>query len=453
MRFLLVVPALMLTLVVPARGQEADKLETALFRTAPQLLKILEKKEVKNVGVIKFLVARGEGRAVDNAGVINRNLADRLETALLLALPNDKMGVIAQATDEAANHNVMTHLDVPGRRSFFDHQYTRAWGNADPIDADYFLTGTAAISADLKTIKVKVQGFGKDGKLDELLEFRAAVDSRLMTEGGYSYVVPADKYDNLARGRPEAQRHQQIIESTPKQDKVEPLVVNEPAFPDLKEAPIDVMVMYNNSPVKIENGRVPEPTAETKIKFVVKNKTDKTLGVVLKINGENSVFRERSEGLLCHKWILAPKGEVTVTGFQESFEKENKFKVLPPRQSRENEINYGSNAGTFQIAVFTGSMSEQEPKVEQVVSREEQSVAAIARGNPSVGKRRPGTLVSLQADLRGREKLNNEGGRGMIVADEVGTKREVKKVYFQPTLDLPVALLTIRYYQPNKAND
>ena len=222
----------------------------------------------------------------------------------------------------------------------------------------------------------------------------------------------------------------------------------EPSFVNIEAAPVELQVLYNNRPVPIVDGRVPEPTATTDVRFRVTNKLDQPVGFVLKVNGESTAYRERSEAFMCKKWLLKANASMVIVGFQESLTKANPFRVLPPRQSRENEVNYGSHSGTFQLAVFVGAMSEKEPAPPKATDVEQSNVAAISRGVPKSGIR-AGTLRSLQADLRGREG-QNEGSRGLIVPSEVSVDRKVQPWYFVSDADIPVAVMTIRYYQNAK---
>src|SRR5467141_1148920 len=87
-------------LAAPAAAPaSSDELDAKLRAAAPAVLKYVKAKKYENVGVLKFLVDRGDGKPTDNAGALNLGLADRLEVALILALPNDDLGVIYRASD------------------------------------------------------------------------------------------------------------------------------------------------------------------------------------------------------------------------------------------------------------------------------------------------------------------------------------------------------------------
>ena len=73
-----------------------------LHDNAPKIVESLRDKHYKNVGVLKFVVQTGKGPARDNVGPLNASLADRLEVALVLALKDDSLGIIANASSAAA---------------------------------------------------------------------------------------------------------------------------------------------------------------------------------------------------------------------------------------------------------------------------------------------------------------------------------------------------------------
>src|SRR5271170_8428959 len=103
--------------VFPAVAAEPKlpNLDTALSTNAPKILKELRQREYKNVGVLKFLVADGDGQPRGNVGSLNRTLADRLEVALALANDDPQFGIIIHASDVVANFSSANLVDTEGR--------------------------------------------------------------------------------------------------------------------------------------------------------------------------------------------------------------------------------------------------------------------------------------------------------------------------------------------------
>src|SRR5262249_46280033 len=73
----------LLTLPAASSPTRADNIDQELLKHAPKLLKYLEEKNCKNVGLLKFRVST-ERKTSFSAGTLNSCLADRLETALIL---------------------------------------------------------------------------------------------------------------------------------------------------------------------------------------------------------------------------------------------------------------------------------------------------------------------------------------------------------------------------------
>src|SRR5205807_614069 len=89
--------ALALFLALLAQPARAASLEQDLLAQAPRLITHLQDKGCKNVGVLKFLIYKGDSALTDNAGPLNLGLAQRLEIALALANPVEEAKLTADA--------------------------------------------------------------------------------------------------------------------------------------------------------------------------------------------------------------------------------------------------------------------------------------------------------------------------------------------------------------------
>jgi hypothetical protein len=227
-----------------------------------------------------------------------------------------------------------------------------------------------------------------------------------------------------------------------------------------EEAPIDLQVFYKakgeNKAKKVaieEDGWLPEPREGTDVTFRLKhkNKDKRTYGVVLKVNGENTIYPEEPEpdDFRAHKWILDPKDNYLITGYLKKNAKDKvaNFTVLPESESRLEEVNYGPHAGTFTIVIFLGRPDGKEQpdgKQSEVVLR------AISHGVPD-GLGRPNKLESLQGQLRkeAEQKKDSQNAmrRGIILPGQ-STKQEVKDVDFC-AYQTPVSVIQLRYYKPH----
>jgi hypothetical protein len=203
--------------------------------------------------------------------------------------------------------------------------------------------------------------------------------------------------------------------------------------------------------VTAKNGLLAEPQAGQKVGFRLrhKGKDAKTYGVVLKVNGQSSVFPEfgETDDLTCWKWILAPGTTIDVEGFQRTDKKANQFEAASVYQSLPSEVRYNPHVGTFSIVIFRAK--ENDKDTDPVVQKElkNPTLAAISRGILARGEA-PVTLKALQGQLRkspGRDE-SDLGGRGVIVEGK-DFENQVTKVPFKP-FEQPVYSVTIRYFHP-----
>src|SRR3954466_6827164 len=96
------------------RGGGEETLDAALLRQAPRVLADLKAHGVRNVGVLKFRVKKGEQPVSDRVGTLNLDLAARLEIALVLATDiKAPVGIIHDASAVAARTPGANHLTEP----------------------------------------------------------------------------------------------------------------------------------------------------------------------------------------------------------------------------------------------------------------------------------------------------------------------------------------------------
>jgi hypothetical protein len=425
-------------------------------------------KDRLSVGVLKFLVKVGEEKATDNAGLLNLRLARRLEAALILALdpqanldPKTRMDRVRilhdpSSTVVAQKMRRASHLKPEGRRKFFDEKYPAAWGDeSEKLPADAFLTGVADINRQTQQVTVKVQAFDKKCKdLMTVCEFTAPADARTLSEAGVTLAIPRgpdpDKLRQLAEGN-KGGKGKPAASSDPAvgSQGTNPLVVPpENTSSLLKLAPIQVQIRYDGKEQDIRSdGTVPEPKGG-KVSFLLSNKRDskKTYGVLLCINGHNSIRPDVLEpaDYRSYMWILRPGSTVEVKGYQIDDNNVEAFKVASPEVSREMEVSYDEHAGSIRIAIFEArdkKDTEADPAPDQDV--------ALARGLGSF----PTKPLSLEAlrhqlteDARAQQGETDALPRGLIVRgekEEHAIKWEPLEVRKRPDIDV-----TVLYYQP-----
>lgn len=418
---------------VPARAADGPPtLDEALAKQAPQVMQYLQGKKYHNVGVLKFLV-KNAGRLDDNAGPINLSLANRMEVALALAAdPEQPIGLIERASAVVVQADNMraNHLTRDGRAAFFDLEYPLAWGR-DRVKADAFVTGFVELDPASRVLKVTVQAFdNRDFELREVCTFTTAATVRTYAELGREFLVQG------AKGAPVKQLRK--AEDLPAKEK---LVVVEASPLDQKDlVPVEVKVLYDGKDVPVVRGQVKEPNEKQTVSFKLKNWSKQRFGVVLLVNGLNTIYRERLAPEACHKWILDADEEIEVRGFQlRDEQKAERFTVKPPSHSDADEVRYNEHLGTFTLVVFAEGQKDAVKPVEDEAQRK---VGRISKGVLSEGKARPMSLAALQSQLKA---ALGEGGKGFIIHGPK-EKNEVEQVEF--ITGPAVMLATVRYYTP-----
>ncbi len=438
----------------PAVAQsDPNPLAAALQDKAPAVLAHLKKKGFTNVGVLKFLVRRGDNPPGD-VGDLNMSLAHKTEVALILANTDERFGIIDKASEfvEREKMTSANHLTVDGRKAFFTRKFDLAWSR-DKVEPSGFVTGVATLATDLKTVTVRLQVFDKTGAMEDVPgDVTAPIDPETLAQAGYSFSVSAARQKALIAGEapPDAEtRRAEAIEGALNASASEPAGACPPPFTPLADSPVRWKVLYNGKPVTVTGNTVPEPKADDRIEFVLTNPGTATYAVVLLVNGENTLYQERAAPLACRKWVLGPGAEVTVRGFQMEADMAVPFRVQKPDEPDPDVVRYGAEAGTFRLVVYHGSMSSRAPS--DLVLGGDSNALAIARtrgGTRPTGVK-PQSLKSLQADLRGRAK-GSDGARGFVVKGGTAERAETETVSFTPSAETPVADISLRYYTPKK---
>jgi hypothetical protein len=419
--------------VAPAvTAKEAAGLERGLAAQAPALIKHCKEKKYRNVGVLKFLILReGKKGFSDNVGTLNMLLARRLEVALVLA--NDTknpVGVIRNASAVAARTRGANHRSPAGRRKLFEPDYPLAWGDRE-VKADAFLTGTAQVSKDLRTMTVSLLAFDKaSNKLAQVGDdFKVRSDAGKLAELNESF---------LLRGHGDEET---VIRTAAR-------VVQRQVRHPLQESslPVRLEVLYDGKVVKIEHrdGKafVPGPREGQKVAFrLVRDSSKERYGVVLKVNGESTIGRQRLPDLHCRRWILGPGSKpITIWGYQMDDREAEEFKVISPAESKAREMSYGADVGTISLTVFRESQKEETYDPDR--EREKKRLQAIASARLPANK---ATYQALKSELLKESNESETRSPESLVVPGQKIKFKVRTVPFTPD-PIPVMSVTIIYY-------
>jgi hypothetical protein len=429
-----------------------DSLERGLLRQAPKLIDYFKQKGYRNVGVLKFLVSREGGGFTDNVGTLNLLAARRLELALILANdPRMPVGILENASEVANKIKGVSHLSKEGREKLFTGRYPLAWGK-DSEQPDAFATGTAEISKDLRRLTISLYCF--DRTINKLVpvgeDFQVANAPERLTEIGESFVLRGvfDKGNvEIVPGKQEEKTYQYAVKEREEKVYQQAVKVREQEYKHparQADAPVSLEIRYDGKPVPLEfkDGKayVPEPNEGQTVTLGLRRDGDKErYGVVLKVNGENTMDRQRLPDLSCRKWILDPGyGPWTIEGFQIGDKVREKFRVASVAESKQREVYYGHDVGTITMTVFREWKMQTRPKLEDDYEQHQQVIKKM----PELSER-PKNYQALKAQLL--DDANRGESRGLILpGGRENSEIEVAAFTADPT---PIMSLTIVYYR------
>jgi hypothetical protein len=459
----------------PAR---AESLAQGLQEQAPQVMKYLREQGYRNVGVLKFRVKKGN-TVSDRVGTLNTTLATRLETALLLAEdPRLPVGLIRDASGVAAGIPGADHRTAEGRLKLFaSDKYPLLWGT-DTVAPDAFVTGLALLRpdgrtmalalcvVDKQTIKEPFQQFVVDVEPNLLIETGSSFRLRgLLDDGQLSTGIGSDKVPPTTQQKVDAavQAAIQVVR------KAEP-----PPMPD--KGPVVLDIFYGDSPVEYSvtaanEIQIPEPGQGQRVKFVLRktDKADVRYGVVVKVNGENTLFMEKGKAEQCTKWILSNQvPAIEVEGYQVSDNEARPFIIRSPEESKAVEQQYGKDVGQVSFVVFREKTAAEEklaPDAPPGDLPREEPPAGKKPAPPSdndardqlaidLGLAEPdGKLVKAKTPEEAQQnihevavKLRALRRRGLMGAANEKTGSEITHVAFK-TDPVPVQVSTVIYYR------
>ena len=445
---------LLITLFAPLMPSTAPagELEERFLAQAPQIIKHFQQRNCRNVGVLKFRIKKGNDPVSDSVGTLNSFLADRLEVALVLANDNDtstQLGIIRNASAVAASIAGADHTSAQGREKLLSGRYPLAWGDSEQrIEADAFVTGIVQVSPDLRDMTIGILAFDRtEDALNRIVPvFEAAVDTDTLAELGESFMLRG-AFDSGRIELAKSEKAEAAVKEAVKEAVKTKTGAKSHPLQD-SSAPVRLGVFYDDREVSLDfqNGeaQIPEPREGQKIHLVLSRtpKAEGRLAVVLKVNGENTLFRERKRDIDCRKWILEPGAPpITVRGYQKSDNEVEAFRILSDADSQSRAIDYGTDVGMITIVVFKEKESGDELP-EGLPDDTAEDLLALTRG--VFPTKTPANLAVLKRQLR--EAGEETQTRGLIAEGEQIAGR-IRTVTFNPD---PVVVLAaaIRYYQP-----
>ena len=347
---------------------QSDDLGAVLKRCADDTIAYCDQHEFKSVGVLKFLVVKDDQEFSDHVGTINSLLAQRMEVALVLANnPRDPITLIEDASTTAETITGATHLTKAGRKLLLDGQYTAMWGD-QKIKPDVLVTGIAQVGTDFRTLTISMLEF--DQKSNELKpigkDHVARIEPNLLSEVGESFstrgAFDGGKIETTSNSNTETDPPSDL---PPDSDLVVKAVkkvrtgtsadhpLNDP------KSPVKLQVFYDGvmAPFEVKNGqaKIREPREGQRVEIIMtKDNTAARYGIVVKVNGQNTLYKQRLPDAQSAKWVLTePGSNFVIRGYQLRDNKQlESFRVLSLAESKDKELDYGKDVGTITISVF-----------------------------------------------------------------------------------------------------
>jgi hypothetical protein len=301
----------------------ADAVDKAMLDVAPKVMEYLKDKGYKNAGVLKFRVEKGKEMPSLNAGILNTRLSAALQHALILL--NDPSHPIGIIEDPGKSTPRGTYLTSKGRRSLVEREYPLSWGT-DSARPDVLLTGILAVSKDMKNADLVIRAFTKQNPetIREVARVHIPKTDRALLAGiGQSFVV--------ARGsrtvRDEEGENKSAAENAAKNDS------NNQTPLQSQDSPVklEIYIGDQSTPVgfemdpatpgepKLRRSKIDGPAEGQKVKLVITNVGSEDYAVLLAVNGENSLYKQKitqGEGPKgCTKWVLAPNDKYEIPGY------------------------------------------------------------------------------------------------------------------------------------------
>lgn len=360
--YLLTIAILALSATRPAIAAEPSKTMAQQFiEHEGQVFDFVKKNKLKNVGTLSFLVKLPNKEFSRNVGTMNKFVSRELEFLLIrgaafhadAANGSPAFNVLTDAAEDVARQIQGVSSETPrGRAKLFEGKY-QVLGTAGPpegVTPDGFLTGEVVFDDDRLAMTVKVLGFTRDdSSLKEIVTFRAKTTSAEVGPAGGSSLLKIEPDLTVAQADRKALQASTLV----LQDAGR-------ALEQFKGSPVALSVYYDDveQQVEVKEGRliVATPKEKTKqVKFVLTLRPQEKdrYACVLKLNGENTIYRQKQADLACASWILSPgDGKVEILGMQEDEHQRVDFKVLRPTEEDEARRRYGADLGSLSLSVF-----------------------------------------------------------------------------------------------------
>ncbi|NNE01392.1 MAG: hypothetical protein HKN47_29100 [Pirellulaceae bacterium] len=379
----------------------ADRLDPMLAQEAPKLrYKMQEGLGLQTVVVLPFRLYAPDTKAMDLRGaMIQTNFAAKVERAL--ALFNDlesPMSVVFDGWGQLQKHDPDADFTTKEGRAKLFQQPLELPIASSPVTADVLLTGIIEPSADFKTTKIHFEMHTRDGKFLRQGPVEVKTDRQTLLKMGRGFSVALNDFatrsvfdndimDCVAEDLDQALKSDQTANVQKVADRVD-VQVQQPW--EQQNVPVSLAVFYDQQEQGFrrdtvgggKNLTVVDPQPGQVVTFRMDNLTDQVLGVILSVNGVNTLYGGDATDLdSAARWVLQPHRSYTVRGI---YARDGKS-VTPIRGATDQETNVILSEGRFNpnlvgqigLLVFRQAVASQ--------GNPDERAGADPIGNPSSG--------------------------------------------------------------------
>ena len=330
------------------------------------MINYLRDHHCRNVGVLKFRVHKAGHPVSFRVGPINDNMIERLENALIAVNPTESPVGITRDASHIADVRRLPRYDSPaGQKALFGLQYPLAWGNTQ-VTPDLMLTGVIKVRADLKSATVQIEAFGPDSpKQDKVVAFTVATDRSLLTDLGESFKVSSRSLKRKTRA---IELDEDAVADAADDSSATKPAGGQTSTGDAQSPGGSLLyyeIRYDGQPQTVSpdpsNPKeffVREPTESQAVSFVVRSLASERIGLVLMVNGKNTLYEEEGDASHCKAWVLDPGKTYGIDGFQVDNTTRKPFRVLSDQESA--SVAYGPNTGLIQFNIMRGRYAGQD---------------------------------------------------------------------------------------------
>lgn len=354
--------------LLPAQTPDTTlpRVPDVLLNEAIAVLKKCEEKKITSLGVLKFQVSKDGKTFPANVGSLNTYLARSFETALFIrnTIPDKPIDITEDASAVAAKLPNADFRTQEGRNELFAAKYSRRWGKTQ-ITPELFVVGLAMVDADLQKITFDFVLVDRDGHTRMNVMSFARMEPWILAEINESYNLAGSQHTVLYKAIPTQTPVTQVANNA-QTSQIAANVRQQAAKSGIHplqdaSAPVKVIVNYDELPQKYDftsgEARIVEPKEGQKVTLNVVRQVKEKLKVVVKVNGENTLYRQISPDYESSGWLLEPNDppQITISGYQNKEMHEETFRIRSDLESKLSEKLYGANVGTISISVFRES--------------------------------------------------------------------------------------------------